>query len=307
MQRPLVHHACPGDPEPTWHQVAKPPELAAIITKHQGHVRTCSCCGYVSRGVIPPKISAHVIEPRMAATMSYFAGRHHLGPWSVEEIVETVFEAPTSAGLDLHAGSRDERCFGQSLSRGWRGFGQEHRPDRLEREELEARALGSGYRDVRLRRDPPATKRRRPSSLAGLDAPGILRSDHRGAYSKLPLERRQICRATYSVILGAHPERDSQKLIDLGTLPARGSGRFHRETDRSALTSRNWESLRRFGCYVRFENSFYSQSVRYRIDRTNGRAVFAALGLHFQEIGAAFSETTPGRSRTMARSGLSGH
>ena len=30
--------------------------------------------------------------------MSYFSGRHHLGRRAVEEIVETVFEVPTSLG-----------------------------------------------------------------------------------------------------------------------------------------------------------------------------------------------------------------
>src|SRR3974377_1787130 len=47
-QAPLPSEAAPGDPEPTWHQVAELPELAANITEHQAHARTCPCCG-------PPK------------------------------------------------------------------------------------------------------------------------------------------------------------------------------------------------------------------------------------------------------------
>jgi transposase len=91
-QAPLSAEPGPGDPEPTWHQVAELPELAARITEHQGHARTCPCCGHLNRGVIPPEIRAHVIGPRLAAMMSYFTGRHRIGRRGVEEVVETVFE-----------------------------------------------------------------------------------------------------------------------------------------------------------------------------------------------------------------------
>ena len=93
-------HASPDDPEPTWRQVAEIPDLAAEITEHQGHARTCPCCGYLNRGEIPPQIRAHVIGPRLAAVMSYFSGRHHLSRRAVEEVVETVFQVPISLGLE---------------------------------------------------------------------------------------------------------------------------------------------------------------------------------------------------------------
>jgi len=97
-QAPLPSEAAPGDPEPTWHQVAELPELAANITEYQGHARTCPCCGHLNRSEIPPEIRAHVIGPRLAAVMSYLSGRHHIGRRGVEEIVGTVFEVPTSLG-----------------------------------------------------------------------------------------------------------------------------------------------------------------------------------------------------------------
>ena len=68
----------PGDPEPSWHQVAELPELAAFITEHQAHARTCPDCGHLTRAEIPPGVRAHVLGPRLAAVMSYFSGRHHL-------------------------------------------------------------------------------------------------------------------------------------------------------------------------------------------------------------------------------------
>ena len=99
-QTPLPVEPSPDDPEPTWHQVADIPDLAAEITEHQGHARTCPCRGYLNRGEIPPRIRAHVIGPRLAAVMSYFSGRHHLSRRAVEEVVETVFQVPISLGLE---------------------------------------------------------------------------------------------------------------------------------------------------------------------------------------------------------------
>ena len=46
-----------------------------------------------------PEIRAHVIGPRLAAVMSYSQrSSSHLSRRGVEEIVETVFEVPTSLG-----------------------------------------------------------------------------------------------------------------------------------------------------------------------------------------------------------------
>jgi len=66
-QAPLPAEPEPGDPEPTWHQVVELPALAAVITEHQAHARTCTCCGHLNHGQIPPEIRTRVIGPRMAA------------------------------------------------------------------------------------------------------------------------------------------------------------------------------------------------------------------------------------------------
>src|SRR3954469_13659768 len=42
---PLPTDPHPDDPEPTWHQVAEVPPMAAQVTEYQGHFRTCPCCG----------------------------------------------------------------------------------------------------------------------------------------------------------------------------------------------------------------------------------------------------------------------
>ena len=88
----------PGDPEPAWHQVAELPELAAIITEHQAHARTCPQCGQLNHATIPAEVRAHTIGPRLAAFMSYLSGRHHRGKRAVQEIVEAVFDVPVGLG-----------------------------------------------------------------------------------------------------------------------------------------------------------------------------------------------------------------
>lgn len=86
------------DPEPTRFQVAELPELAAVITEHQGHSRTCPCCGEVTRAAIPASIRAHSVGPRFTATLSYLVGVHGVSKRGVEEIAEQLFDAPIALG-----------------------------------------------------------------------------------------------------------------------------------------------------------------------------------------------------------------
>jgi transposase len=97
-QTPLPTEPGPNDPEPTWHQVAELPGLAAIVTEHQAHARTCPGCGLLNRTTIPAEIRAHVIGPHLAAMMSYLSGRFHLSKRSVKELVEAAFHVPVSLG-----------------------------------------------------------------------------------------------------------------------------------------------------------------------------------------------------------------
>jgi transposase len=219
-QTPLPAEPGPGDPEPTWHQVAELPELAALITEHQGHARTCSCCGRLNRGVIPPEIRAHVIGPRLAAVMSYFASRHRIGRRGVEEVVETVFEVPTSLGSistleaemsDALASPYQEAGLAvrqapvkNTDETGWSEKGQK-------RWLWGAATATVAFFVIHLRRNFEGLQ-----ALLGETIQGIVCSDRWSVYSKLPLERRQIC--------WAHLKRDFQKLIDRGG-PADAIGR----------------------------------------------------------------------------------
>jgi len=217
---PLSAEPGPGDPEPTWHQVAELPELAALITEHQGHARTCSGCGRLNRGVIPPEVRAHVIGPRLAAVMSYFSSRHHIGRRGVEEVVEAVFEVPTSLGsiVTLEAQTSDalagayheaqavvrEAPVKNTDETGWSEKGQK-------RWLWGAATATVAFFVIHLRRNFAGLQ-----ALLGETVQGVVCSDRWAAYSKLPLGRRQIC--------WAHLKRDFQKLIDRGG-PAEAIGR----------------------------------------------------------------------------------
>src|SRR5437763_22261 len=65
------------DPPPTWHQVAELPEVAAVVTEHQGHTRTCPQCGTRTHAAIPADVRAHVVGPRLSATIAYLSGGRH--------------------------------------------------------------------------------------------------------------------------------------------------------------------------------------------------------------------------------------
>ena len=77
-----------GQPAPSWHQVAELPTMAAHITEYQGHYRTCSCCGDLNHAAIPNDIKAHSVGPRLAATLAYLAGSHHVSQRGLEEIAQ---------------------------------------------------------------------------------------------------------------------------------------------------------------------------------------------------------------------------
>jgi hypothetical protein len=101
-REPLPPGLAADDPEPTWHQVAELPRLAAEVTEYRGHFGTCPGCGTLNHAAIPADIKAHSVGPRLAATLAYLAGRHHLSQRGLEELAEDVFDVPLSLGTLGH-------------------------------------------------------------------------------------------------------------------------------------------------------------------------------------------------------------
>lgn len=98
---PLPAEAQPHDPPPHRHQVAEIPPLVATVTEHQGHARTCACCGTVTRGQVPARVRASVTGPRLSALIGYLSGRCHDGRRLVREFVNDVLGVPLSLGTVL--------------------------------------------------------------------------------------------------------------------------------------------------------------------------------------------------------------
>lgn len=209
---PLPRDASPGDPEPTWHQVAEIPEPAVIVTEHRGHARTCPDCGAVTRAAIPEPITAHVIGPRLAVLMAYLVGRHHLSRRGVQEFVEDALGVPISLGtvgaLERQtsaalAAAHDEA--GEAVraaparnvdETGWKQAG-------ARRWLWTAATLTVAYFVIHARRNWEGLK-----ALLGEAITGIICSDRWSTYNHLPPEQRQVC--------WAHLVRDFRKCVDRG-------------------------------------------------------------------------------------------
>lgn len=212
-QAHLSQAASPDDPPPGWHQVAELPPVAAIITEHQAHARTCPDCGRLTRASIPPEIRKHVIGPNLAAMMSYLAGRCHDGRRTVLEIMQDLFGVPLSLGsvanyeADMTAALADAHAQALSAVRGaavkcvdetgWRQAGK--------RRWLWAAATGSvACFAVQLKRGWDAACH----LLGRRGGRGIVCSDRHHAYAPLGVRRRQVC--------WAHLQRDFVKWSELG-------------------------------------------------------------------------------------------
>jgi transposase len=215
-QTPLPAEAGPQDPEPAWHQVAELPKLTAIVTEHQAHARTCPECGLVNHATIPAEVRAHVIGPRLAATLSYLSGRFHLSKRAVREFVEAVFEVPVSLGTvaaleqetsaalaAAHDQARDavrDAPVKNADETGWKQAG-------ARRWLWTAATTTVAFFVIHVQRGARGLK-----ALLGAAIAGIVISDRWWGYNGLPLEQRQVC--------WAHLKRDFQKCWERG-----GAGR----------------------------------------------------------------------------------
>ena len=188
--------------------------MAAIVTEHRGHARRCPRCGRVTRQSIPAKVRAHVLGPRLSATMSYLAGRCHDGRRTVREIVQDLFDVPVSLGSvsnyerqmsDALAGSHQ-----QALRRVRRADVVKHVDETGWKQAGKtcwlwtcATAWAAAFaiyplRDWRGLCDLLNDRR---------GGRGTICSDRWHAYSRLGIRRRQLC--------WAHLKRDFQKWHDL--------------------------------------------------------------------------------------------
>jgi transposase len=200
----------PKDPAPTWHQIAELPAVAAVVTEHQGHARTCPDCGHVTHAAIPAAIGAHSTGARLTAVMAFLSGARHDSKRGVEEVVETVFGVPISVGTVAHREREVSAALAPAHAEavaavqaapvkhadetGWKQAGQ----------------LCWLWTAVTARVACFLIHARRGAvgltALLGATIEGLVCSDRWGAYERLRVRQRQLC--------WAHLIRDFQAMVD---------------------------------------------------------------------------------------------
>ena len=206
----------PDDPEPTWHQVAELPVLAAVVTEHQGHARTCSRCGIVTHAPIPAAIRAQTIGPRLTAVMAYLSGGRHDSKRGVEEVVETVFGVPVALGTVAALEQQTSAALAPAHAEAAAAVRAAPAKNTDETGWKEAGRLcwlwaavtpTVTFFTIHARRGATGL-----TALLGETITGIVTSDRWNAYNRLGVYQRQLC--------WAHLLREFQGLVDRG-----GAGR----------------------------------------------------------------------------------
>jgi transposase len=211
-QTPLPAQPGPNDPEPTWHQTAELPECIAQITEYQGHGRTCICCSRVTYAKIPEDIRRSTVGPRLAAALAYLSGSPHVSKRGLEEIADTLFQAPIALGTvsnleaEMSAALQPAHAQAQQAVRdatvknidetGWKEAGKKRWLWLATTASVACFLIHTGRGAVGL------------LALLGGKIKGIIISDRWSVYDRIALPYRQIC--------WAHLKRDFQKLVDLG-------------------------------------------------------------------------------------------
>lgn len=209
-QQPLRQESQPGDPEPTRFQVAELPKLVAEITEYQGHARTCTHCGTVTRATIPINYCHSSVGPRYSATLAYLAGAHGVSKRGLEEITDALFDAPIALGtvsnLEQETADALQEPHQQAIE-AVRQAEVKHADETGWKEGGKKRWLWVAATQLvvvfwihRLRNRAALVK------LLGPQLIGILCSDRWFAYLVYPLGQRQVC--------WAHLKRNFEKLAE---------------------------------------------------------------------------------------------
>jgi transposase len=209
---PLRQEASPDDPEPRRHQVVEIPAPKPEVTEERGEGRRCEKCGHITYAEIPAPIRAHTSGPNLAAIVSYFTGRCHLGKRLVQEALQDVWGVVLSLGsiakLEQEMSAALEPAYAEAEAEvqaapvknvdetGW------FKQGKLCWLWLAA-TLRVAFFKIHAQRGQAGL-----CALLGATVRGIVGSDRWGAYAKLLLSAHQLC--------WAHLKRDFQKLLDWG-------------------------------------------------------------------------------------------
>ena len=202
--------------------------MAAHVTEYPGHSRTCPCCGEVTHAPIPQDLKAHSVGPRLAATLGYLAGSHHVSKRGLEEIAQDVFDVPLSLGTVAHLEAQLSDALAPAHAEALRVVRE---ADVKNVDETSWKLAGKlcwlwlaatgtvAAFLIHAHRGWDALQ-----ALLGEKIRGFVGSDRWSAYAKLSPYCRQIC--------WAHLKRDFQKLVDRGGPAARLGKQLQRIAER---------------------------------------------------------------------------
>jgi transposase len=205
--------AGPADTPPAWHQVAELPPVAAVVTEHRGHARTCGRCGRLTRAAIPADVRKYAIGPRLAAAMSYLAGRCHDGRRTIAEVVEDLFGVPLSLGSVCNYEAQTADALADAHARALaavRGAAVKHVDETGWRRAGQRRWLWAAVTRTAACFAVQAKRSWRAACdlLGRRGGKGVITSDRHRLYDPLGVRRRQVC--------WAHLKRDFVKWQEKG-------------------------------------------------------------------------------------------
>jgi transposase len=89
---------CGWDPAPLRHQVWELPEIKPLVTEHRRHRLTCSCCGAITCGELPPGVGQCQAGPRLIAFVALLLGAMRQSKRKSAWFLENVLNTPCSPG-----------------------------------------------------------------------------------------------------------------------------------------------------------------------------------------------------------------
>src|SRR5262249_49701289 len=109
-REPLPPHPGPDDPEPSWHQVAELPKVAARVTEYQGHYRTCPCCGPRNHAPTAPPTPTSRSPRRHAAPAPAWRPRSATWPAATASAAAAWRRSPRTSSTSRSRWARSPTC-----------------------------------------------------------------------------------------------------------------------------------------------------------------------------------------------------
>ena len=191
--------------------------MTAQVVEYQGHARTCSCCGEVTRAAIPADVRTYSIGTRLAAVLAYLVGAHRVSRRGVEELVEAIFDVPLSLGTVCHLETQMAEALAPAHAEAMQAVREapaKHVDETSWKKAGKRKAGRSAWLWVAATATAAVFVIHARRSLAGLKTllgevvSGVLITDRYSVYGSRSPDLRQVC--------WAHLRRDFQAMIDRG-------------------------------------------------------------------------------------------